>query len=144
MMTQEKLLLSKSFSKQLNIGTALSNFLENILDIFGGKTTVYERRPITFSEYLYVEMITFSNGFQIRTSLKRNPETFEIQAFAYSEPNHVYLSKLTSEELNVMYLLVKKEREKIMNRKYSEVDQRELEVMTSLLMNLKVITGEII
>ncbi|MBM7690225.1 hypothetical protein BCR24_15460 [Enterococcus ureilyticus] len=143
-MTQEKLLLSKTFSKQLNIGTALSNFIDNILEIFGEKTSVYERRPITFSEYLYVEMITFSNGFQIRTSLKRNPETFEIEAFAYSEPNHVYLSNLTSEELYLMYSLVKKERENMLNQKYADVDQQKLEVLSSLLMNLKVITGEII
>ncbi|MBO0447251.1 MULTISPECIES: hypothetical protein [Enterococcus] len=143
-MTQEKLLLSKTFSKQLNIGTALSNFIDNILEIFGEKTSVYERRPITFSEYLYVEMITFSNGFQIRTSLKRNPETFEIDAFAFSEPNHVYLSNLTSEELYLMYSLVKKERENMLNQKYADVDQQKLEVLSSLLMNLKVITGEII
>lgn len=143
-MTQEKLLLSKTFSKQLNIGTALSNFIDSILEIFGEKTSVYERRPITFSEYLYVEMITFSNGFQIRTSLKRNPETFEIEAFAYSEPNHVYLSNLTSEELYLMYSLVKKERENMLNQKYADVDQQKLEVLSSLLMNLKVITGEII
>lgn len=143
-MTQEKLLLSKTFSKQLNIGTALSNFIGNILEIFGEKTTVYERRPITFSEYFYVEMITFSNGFQIRTSLKRNPETFQIEAFAYSEPNHVYLSNLTTEELNAMYQLVKKERETILNQKYSEVDQKELDVLSSLLMKMKIITGEII
>ncbi|WP_430606986.1 hypothetical protein IGJ55_000008 [Enterococcus sp. AZ170] len=143
-MTQEKLLLSKTFSKQLNIGTALSNFIDNILEIFGEKTSVYERRPITFSEYLYVEMITFSNGFQIRTSLKRNPETFEIEAFAYSEPNHIYLSNLTSEELYLMYSLVKKERENMLNQKYADVDQQKLEVLSSLLMNLKVITGEII
>lgn len=143
-MTQEKLLLSKTFSKQLNIGTALSNFIDNILEIFGEKTSVYERRPITFSEYLYVEMITFSNGFQIRTSLKRNPETFEIDAFAFSEPNHVYLSNLTSEELYLMYSLVKKERENMLNQKYADVDQQKLEVLSSLLMNLKVIIGEII
>ncbi|MEI5993989.1 hypothetical protein [Candidatus Enterococcus mansonii] len=143
-MIQEKLLLSKTFSKQLNIGTALSNFIESILDIFGEKTTVFERRPITFSEYFYVELITFSNGFQVRTSLERDPETFEIKATAYSEPNHGYLSNLSLEELSIMRSLVKQERELIINQKYSTVDQNELDIVSSLLMKLKIITGEII
>ncbi|MFD1901232.1 hypothetical protein [Enterococcus termitis] len=143
-MIQEKLLLSKTFSKQLNIGTALSNFIENILEIFGDKTTVLERRPITFSEYFYVELITFTNGFQVRTSLRRNPKTFEIEAKVYSEPNHSYLSELTIEELSVMRSLVKRERDHIIKQKYSDVDQSELDVISSLFMKLKIITGEII
>lgn len=143
-MIQEKLLLTKTFSKQLNIGTALSNFIENILEIFGDKTTVLERRPITFSEYFYVELITFTNGFQVRTSLKRNPTSFEIEAKAYSEPNHAYLSNLTIEELSMMRSLVKKEREQVIEQRYSEVDQGELAVLSSLFMKLKIITGEII
>jgi hypothetical protein len=143
-MIQEKLLLDKTFSKQLNIGTALSNFIDDILEVFGEKTIVIERKPITFSEYFYVELITFSNHFKVRTSLKRNPDTLDIEAKAYSEPNHSYLSNLTLEELSVMRLLVKKEREHIIEQKYADVNQNELELISSLLMKLKIITGEII
>lgn len=143
-MINEKLLLSKTFSKQLNIGSALSTFIENILGVFGDGTTVLERKPITFSEYFYVELITFSNGCQVRTSLRRDPVTFEIAALAFSEPNQAYLSKLDSEELSMMCSLVKKERTQIINQKYSEVDQKELDTISSLLAKLKIITGEIL
>ena len=143
-MIQEKLLLTKTFSKHLNIGTALSNFIEIILETFGDKTAVLERRPITFSEYFYVELITFTNGFQVRTSLRRSSKNFEIKAEVYSEPNHAYLSNLTVDDLSMMHSLVKKERELITEQKYSEVNQNELEVLSSLFMKLKIITGEIL
>lgn len=143
-MISEKLLLSKKFSKQLNIGTALSTFIENILEIFGDGTSVFERKPITFSEYFYVELITFSNGCQVRTSLRRDSETFEIEAIAFSEPNQSYLAKLETDELSMMCSLAKKERERMVNQKYSDVNQKELEVLTSLLAKMRIITGEII
>lgn len=143
-MINEKLLLSKTFSKQLNIGTALSTFIENILGVFGDGTVVFDRKPITFSEYFYVELITFSNGCQVRTSLRRDPTTLEIDALAFSEPNQAYLSKLDSAELSMMCSLVKKERAQIVGQKYSEVDQKELDIISSLLAKLKIITGEII
>lgn len=142
-MIKEKLLLSKVFSKQLNIGTALSYFIEDILSILGENVIVLERNPITFSEYFYVELIIFSNDSKIRTSLRRIPETLDIEAMAFSEPNVAYLSTLTTEELSVMCSLVKEKYHQLENQKYWEVDKKEIEVVNGLLNKLQVITGEI-
>lgn len=142
-MLNEKLITSKVFSKQLNIGTALSYFINDILYILGENVSVLERKPITFSEYFYVELIIFSNNCKIRTRLRRIPDTLEIEAMAFSEPNIAHLSTLTIEELSLICSLVKEQHHILECSKYMDVNKHEMLFIHSLLNKLQVITGEL-
>lgn len=142
-MLNEKLIATKIFSKQLNIGTALSYFIDDILYILGDNVSVLERKPITFSEYFYVELIIFSNHCKIRTRLRRTPDTLDIEAMAFSEPNSAHISTLTTEELSFMCSLIKEQHHKLESSKYMDVNKHEMFIVHSLLNKLQVITGEI-
>lgn len=142
-----KLLLTEEYPRQQNLGTALSTFIDRISQFYGGHINVIDRKPISHTEYFYVEILVFSNGIQVKATLQRDPETFEITATAHREPNYNYLSQINDEEFDFLCHLAILRMAELrplpgMERTLEEYEQQEAELLNVLVRKLMIVTGQ--
>lgn len=142
-----KLVLTEEYPRQQNLGTALSTFIDRISQFYGGNIKVIDRKPISHSEYFYVEILLFSNGIQLKTTLNRDPETFEITATAHREPNYNYLSKFTDEDFDLLCILAIQRSLKLTtipggNNELASHEIEEEKQLSYLIPKLMIVTGQ--
>ncbi|MGL9757230.1 hypothetical protein [Enterococcus sp. DIV2324] len=142
-----KLLLTEEYPRQQSIGTALSSFIDRLSVFFGGHVTVIDRKPISHTEYFYVEVLLFSNGLQIKATVQRDPETFEITATAHRESNYTYLSQFTDEEFDFLCHLAITRMAEVqplpgLERKLEIDEQEEIDLLNGVIPKLLILTGQ--